>query len=183
MKLRRKMRKNNREKQRRSELNRKFDKLCSVLHLAKKTKTEKFIILTEAINLISQLRQENNGLRMEKQELRMEVLKLTTCLNSVFQGQKQGMRRKSQTAIPQPSMFYPPMVPPPNMNVMMPPMPEVSAFSNNNNNIMNNNKAPNINMNMNSNNPEFYNPFPSASPLNPPPQRALMAMDDFDFMS
>ncbi len=62
----RKLRKNNREKQRRSELNDKFERLCDMLHLGqKKSKTaEKFTILSEAIALISSLRSENAELRV-----------------------------------------------------------------------------------------------------------------------
>src|SRR4051812_12612650 len=82
LKVRRKLRKNTREKQRRQELNDKFDRLCVMLSLGRKTKTEKFTILSEAINVITALRQENEELKQEKNELRNELGKLTQCLNS-----------------------------------------------------------------------------------------------------
>lgn len=83
IKMKRKLRKNTREKQRRSELNDKFDELATVLHLGK-SKAEKLNILSEAIHLIQQLQIENNDLKMEKQELRMELAKLTFCLQQAF---------------------------------------------------------------------------------------------------
>jgi hypothetical protein len=69
LKMERKHRKNTREKQRRQELNEKFDTLCNLLHLGRKTKAEKFTILSEAINLINSLRRENTALRKEKTKL------------------------------------------------------------------------------------------------------------------
>lgn len=84
---RRKDRKNNREKQRRSELNDKFDKLSQILNLGRKIKTEKFAILSEAINSILNLRSENSELKAEKAELRSELAKLTSCLQHAFPGQ------------------------------------------------------------------------------------------------
>jgi len=69
LKLERKFRKNTREKQRRQELNEKFDTLCSLLHLGRKTKAEKFTILSEAINSINALRRENAALKREKTKL------------------------------------------------------------------------------------------------------------------
>jgi len=69
LKLERKFRKNTREKQRRQELNEKFETLCSLLHLGRKTKAEKFTILSEAINSINALRRENAALKREKTKL------------------------------------------------------------------------------------------------------------------
>lgn len=63
-KHRRKLRKNEREKQRRSELNSKFDRLSGLL--GRNSKAEKFTILQEAIRLIGSLRQENAELKQEK---------------------------------------------------------------------------------------------------------------------
>jgi len=69
LKLERKHRKNTREKQRRQELNEKFDTLSNLLHLGRKSKAEKFTILSEAINLINSLRHENAALKKEKTNL------------------------------------------------------------------------------------------------------------------
>jgi len=85
---RRKERKNNREKQRRSELNDKFDKLCQILNLGRKTKAEKFAILAEGINVILTLKAENAELKAEKAELRSELAKLTSCLQQAFPNQQ-----------------------------------------------------------------------------------------------
>lgn len=87
LKLRRKVRKNTREKQRRQELNDKFDELAVMLNLGRKTKIEKYTVLTEAITTLIQLRQENEEIRKEKSELRAELAKLTNCLSSAFPNQ------------------------------------------------------------------------------------------------
>lgn len=72
LKQKRKLRKNNREKQRRSELNVKFEKLCTLL--GRQAKAEKYTILTDAINLIGELRHENQELKIEKNGLRKELV-------------------------------------------------------------------------------------------------------------
>lgn len=72
LKQKRKLRKNNREKQRRSELNVKFEKLCTLL--GRQAKAEKYTILTDAINLIGELRHENQELKIEKIGLRNELV-------------------------------------------------------------------------------------------------------------
>lgn len=77
LKVRRKMRKNNREKQRRSELNEKFEQLCILLNLGRNSKAEKLTILTEAVNLLHSLKIENNELKVQTKELRNELSKLT----------------------------------------------------------------------------------------------------------
>jgi hypothetical protein len=85
LKLKRKIRKNTREKQRRSELNDKFDQLCEILQLGGgQTKIEKFTILSEAINVIAALRKEVNDLRTDKRELRNELKKMTSVLENAF---------------------------------------------------------------------------------------------------
>ena len=83
LKTKRKMRKNNREKQRRSELNDKFDELSELLRLgagSSTNKVEKHSILTEAVIVIQALRKENYDGRQEKAELRTEIQRLTQML-------------------------------------------------------------------------------------------------------
>ena len=71
LKIKRKIRKNTREKQRRSELNDKFDSLQELLQLGGgQTKVEKYSVLSEAIQVIEMLRKENEELRNERKELR-----------------------------------------------------------------------------------------------------------------
>jgi hypothetical protein len=52
--------------------------------LGRKTKAEKFTILSEAIALITALRDENKELRGEKVELSSELTKLSSCLQTAF---------------------------------------------------------------------------------------------------
>ena len=85
LKIKRKIRKNTREKQRRSELNDKFDALQELLQLGGgQTKVEKFSVLHEAITVIEVLRKENEYLKGEKVELRGELKKLTDMLKGFF---------------------------------------------------------------------------------------------------
>jgi len=84
LKARRKQRKNDREKQRRLEINEKFDKLAQLLGLADKAKLEKYNVLAEAVNVINSLKSRNTELRSEKVELRNELVNLTRCLQSAF---------------------------------------------------------------------------------------------------
>ena len=85
IKTKRKLRKNNRERQRRSELNDKFDELSDLLRLGSTSaigggKVEKFSVLSEAVTTINTLRKEAFELRSEKAELRAEIMKLSTAL-------------------------------------------------------------------------------------------------------
>eukprot|EP00475_Leptophrys_vorax_P031218 TRINITY_DN47239_c0_g1_i1.p1 TRINITY_DN47239_c0_g1~~TRINITY_DN47239_c0_g1_i1.p1 ORF type:complete len:406 (+),score=65.24 TRINITY_DN47239_c0_g1_i1:103-1218(+) len=84
LKAKRKLRKNNREKQRRSEINERFEELANVLNIKQKNKAEKHTVLSEAINLIHSLQAENNELKLEKQELRAELTRLTSSLQQAF---------------------------------------------------------------------------------------------------
>jgi len=87
LKMTRQLRKNTREKQRRLELNDQFETLCNLLNLGTNNKTEKFAILSQAIDVISSLRQENIELRREKTELRAEMGKLALSLQNSFPAQ------------------------------------------------------------------------------------------------
>jgi len=83
VKLKRRIRKNTREKQRRLELNDKFDALNDLLPTSGKSKTEKYHILTEAIKLIGDLQQENEDLRQEKISLASELNNLSIYMREV----------------------------------------------------------------------------------------------------
>jgi hypothetical protein len=61
--LRRKMRKSNRERERRTQINEKFDRLGQLLRMAASRKADKFTVLTEAMTKIEALRAENDNLR------------------------------------------------------------------------------------------------------------------------
>ena len=85
LKIKRKIRKNTREKQRRSELNDKFDELQALLQLGGgQTKVEKFAILSEAIGVIEQLKKDVAELRQEKVDTRAEVRKMTGVLEGFW---------------------------------------------------------------------------------------------------
>eukprot|EP00808_Paulinella_micropora_P007548 g71664.t1 len=86
LKMQRKLRKNTREKQRRLQLNDKFEQLCKLLHLGRKSKAEKFTILSEAINHLVALREENSQLKQERQELQAQMQRLSQTL------QQQGVK-------------------------------------------------------------------------------------------
>jgi len=81
IKNKRKLRKNNREKQRRSELNDKFDELSDALRLNTGSgKVEKLTVLSEALSQLQALRKENFELRGEKAELKAELMRLSTAI-------------------------------------------------------------------------------------------------------
>jgi len=89
VKLKRRLRKNTREKQRRLELNDKFDALNDLLPTSGKSKTEKYHILSEAIKLIGDLQQENEDLRQEKLSLANELNKLSIIIREVSSDSEQ----------------------------------------------------------------------------------------------
>ena len=83
LKLRRKLRKNTREKQRRTELNDQFDVLTELLHLnSGHGKVEKYTVLSEAIQVIEKLNHELMQLKNERYEIKKELSKLTSVLQS-----------------------------------------------------------------------------------------------------
>lgn len=73
VKQRRKLRKMNREKQKRVYLNDKFDELCSMLSLGRNTRVEKLIILTETIKHLEDLSLQNRDLANDTQGLRAKI--------------------------------------------------------------------------------------------------------------
>lgn len=73
VKLRRKLRKMNREKQKRSYLNDKFDELCTVLSLGRNTRVEKLTILTETIRCLEELTKEHYELTQSTHYLRSQI--------------------------------------------------------------------------------------------------------------
>lgn len=73
MKQRRKLRKMNREKQKRSYLNDKFDELCTMLSLGRNTRVEKLTILTETIKHLEELSLQNRELANDTQVLRAKI--------------------------------------------------------------------------------------------------------------
>ncbi|XXQ31633.1 BHLH domain-containing protein [Plasmodiophora brassicae] len=82
---RRKIRKNDREKRRRQELNEKFDVLMDMLNM-NSDKAEKFVVLTEAINQIQTLRIENNSIQREKLKLRTQLQHLVSQYQQAYPG-------------------------------------------------------------------------------------------------
>jgi hypothetical protein len=77
------LRKNSREKQRRQEINDKFEHLSQLLNLGRKSKAEKFTVLAEAISVIVTLRRENEELRGQR-DVRSGLSRMTNCLQSAF---------------------------------------------------------------------------------------------------
>lgn len=73
VKQRRKLRKMNREKQKRSYLNDKFDELCNVLSLGRNTRVEKLTILTETIRHLEDLTKEHYELTQSTHTLRSKI--------------------------------------------------------------------------------------------------------------
>jgi len=73
VKLRRKLRKMSREKQKRSFLNDKFDDMCALLSLGKNTRVEKLTILIETIRNLEELTKEHNELKRSNQEIRSKI--------------------------------------------------------------------------------------------------------------
>lgn len=83
----RKERKNDREKQRRFEVNQQFDELIHSLNLPPDCKSEKVMILSTAVRTIRGLSAENNNLKIEHSELRLELDKLVSYIQQAFPGQ------------------------------------------------------------------------------------------------
>lgn len=85
LKALRKQRKNDREKQRRLEINAKIEQLAQRLGMTcEKARSEKYNILAEAHSVINALRVRNQELRSEKSELRTELMNLTRALQIAF---------------------------------------------------------------------------------------------------
>jgi len=82
IKLKRQLRKNCREKQRRIEIGVQFDVLCRML--GKQGKAEKHAVLSEAIGLITTLRSQNQELKSTQQTLKTELDQLTDCLQQAY---------------------------------------------------------------------------------------------------
>lgn len=100
----RKIRKNNREKRRRLELNDKFEVLTDMLNMScakgesrrhcmtqpgsmlRSYLAEKFVILSEAISLIQSLRMENNSMQHDTIKLREQLQDMTVLLQQTFPG-------------------------------------------------------------------------------------------------
>lgn len=68
----RKLRKMNREKQKRSKLNDQFDHLCNMLQMGKATRVEKLAVLNQTIRVVCQLKEEN--IRLKQQRAQMKEL-------------------------------------------------------------------------------------------------------------
>lgn len=69
IKHQRKLRKMNREKLKRAKLNNQFDHLSQMLSMGRSTRVEKLAVLNEAIRNICHLKAENDGLRIQKQQI------------------------------------------------------------------------------------------------------------------
>jgi len=119
MKIKRRIRKNTREKQRRLELNDKFDALNDLLPSSGKSKTEKYQILTEAIKLIGDLQQENEDLRQEKLGLVTELNNLSIYMRDTSAEGEQPDAKVS-TPVASKTIAAPPVSPTP-VPVLSPP--------------------------------------------------------------
>lgn len=66
----RKIRKMNREKQKRSKLNDQFDHLCQMLQMGRATRVEKLVVLNQTIRVVSQLKEENARLKQQRTHMK-----------------------------------------------------------------------------------------------------------------
>eukprot|EP00465_Bigelowiella_longifila_P006083 CAMPEP_0185273900 /NCGR_PEP_ID=MMETSP1359-20130426/50580_1 /TAXON_ID=552665 /ORGANISM="Bigelowiella longifila, Strain CCMP242" /LENGTH=291 /DNA_ID=CAMNT_0027866683 /DNA_START=91 /DNA_END=966 /DNA_ORIENTATION=- len=99
LKARRKQRKNDREKQRRLEINAKIEQLAQRLGMTcEKARSEKYNVLAEAHSVINALRLRNKELRGEKSELRTELMNLTRALQIAFPPQPPPTSNSRQTS-------------------------------------------------------------------------------------
>ncbi|KAF5804194.1 putative transcription factor bHLH family [Helianthus annuus] len=110
-----------REKKRRDKLNDRFQELNEILDPGRSTKTDKTVILADAIRMVTQLRNEAaklkdssedllvkiNELKVEKNELRDEKQKLKS------EKEKLEQQLKAACCHPPPPAFYPPVMPVP----------------------------------------------------------------------
>jgi len=79
----RKARKINRERERRKQIGVCFRELASELRLNRSSKLDKTLILSESRYTIQKLRQRNNELLKEREEMRKRIEKLTSCLQAM----------------------------------------------------------------------------------------------------
>jgi len=79
----RKARKINRERERRKQIGVCFQQLASELRLNRSSKMDKTLILTESRYTIQKLRQRNNELLKEREDMRKRIEKLTSCLQAM----------------------------------------------------------------------------------------------------
>jgi hypothetical protein len=68
-----KLRKMEKEKTKRANINTQFDKLCQVLAMGQASRVEKIAVLNETIKTVTQLKEENDGLRAQKQRMLEEL--------------------------------------------------------------------------------------------------------------
>ncbi|KAI3741076.1 hypothetical protein L1987_58743 [Smallanthus sonchifolius] len=108
-----------REKKRRDKLNDRFQELNEILDPGRSTKTDKTVILADAIRMVTQLRNEAaklkdssqdmllkiNELKVEKNELRDEKQKLKA------EKERLELQLKAACCHPPPAAFYPPVHP------------------------------------------------------------------------
>lgn len=100
-------RKNRREKQRRMEVNVKFEELTNLLGLPARTKANKVAVLSHAIKRIQALEQSNSELAAEKASLHSEVTNLTSLVRSHFTPAPAAVAAMRYVQVPQPQPQQP----------------------------------------------------------------------------
>eukprot|EP00467_Chlorarachnion_reptans_P013323 CAMPEP_0114507424 /NCGR_PEP_ID=MMETSP0109-20121206/12004_1 /TAXON_ID=29199 /ORGANISM="Chlorarachnion reptans, Strain CCCM449" /LENGTH=423 /DNA_ID=CAMNT_0001686179 /DNA_START=321 /DNA_END=1592 /DNA_ORIENTATION=+ len=79
---RKNLRKSCREKQNRLKVNEKFDALCALVNPDATGKMEKSSVLSEAMRIIAQLRDENSRLERERHDLQLQCQSVSRCLSA-----------------------------------------------------------------------------------------------------
>lgn len=113
-----------REKKRRDKLNERFQELNDILDPGRSTKTDKSVILADAIRMVNQLRNEAEKLKDSSQDLLVKINELKVEKNEL-RDEKQKLKADKERLEQQlnaaccrpPATFYPPVMPVP------PPVP------------------------------------------------------------
>ncbi|KAL8192541.1 hypothetical protein R6Q57_027726 [Mikania cordata] len=110
-----------REKRRRDKLNDRFQELNEILDPGRSTKTDKTVILADAIRMVTQLRNEAAKLKCSSLDLLMKINELKVEKNELkdekqkLKAEKERLEQQLKAACchPPPTAFYPPVMPVP----------------------------------------------------------------------
>ncbi|XP_076948758.1 transcription factor ILR3-like [Bidens hawaiensis] len=108
-----------REKKRRDKLNDRFQELNEILDPGRSTKTDKSVILADAIRMVTQLRNEAEKLKDSSQDLLVKINELKVEKNELrdekqkLKSEKERLEQQLKTACchPPPAAYYPPVHP------------------------------------------------------------------------
>ncbi|KAL5579166.1 hypothetical protein UlMin_011608 [Ulmus minor] len=108
-----------REKMRRDRLNDRFLELGSILDPGRPPKTDKGVILGEAVRMVTQLRKEAEKLKESNENLQEKIIELKAEKNELrdekqrLKAEKDNLDKQVKSLASQPSFLHPPAIPAP----------------------------------------------------------------------